>query len=85
MAPIIASAARALCAHDAQCGKAGDGNEAWREYVSKARDVLIAIRDATDEMARAGRAAAHDRVVDLGESDAKAIFAAMLDAALWDE
>lgn len=85
MSPIVEAAARALCKHDGHAADAvGNGEARWRDYVPKAREVLIAAREATDAMAKVGRATADDRVVDLGESDAKAIYAAMLDAALWD-
>ena len=86
MSPIIEAAARALCKHDGRAADVVENGEAlWRGYVPKAREVLIAAREATDEMAKVGRTTADDRVVDLGESDAKAIYAAMLDAALWDD
>ena len=63
--------------------------EEWRPGLARlreeARKILIIARDATDAMASAGRAAAYDRVVDLAEADAKAIYAAMMDAALRDD
>ncbi len=86
MSPIIEAAARALCVCDGHADNAEFNGEAfWRDYVPKAREVLLAAREATDAMAKAGRTTADDRVIDLGESDAKAIYAAMLDAALWDD
>jgi hypothetical protein len=62
-----------------------DGKPLWQDYVPEVREVLIAIRDASDAMAEVGRATAYDRVVDVEPSDAKAIYAAMVDAALWDD
>lgn len=85
MSPIIEAAARALCRIDEHAADAlGNGEARWRDYVPKAREVLVTAREATDAMAKVGRATADDRIVDLGESNAKAIYAAMLDAALWD-
>ena len=86
MSPIIEAAARALCHHAGNPENATiDGLPLWKDYVPEVREVLIAIRDASDAMAEAGRATAYDRVVDVGPKDAKAIYAAMLDAALWDD
>lgn len=86
MSTIIEAAARALCKHDRNAEDVdGNDEELWPDYVPKVRDALLAIRDATDAMAKAGRKAAYDRVIDVGESDAKAIYAAMVDAALWDD
>ena len=85
MSPIIEAAARAVCkleGHDDNAAK--NGKELWRDYVPNVRAVLLVAREATVAMAKAGRRTANDRVVDLGESDAAAIYAAMLDAALWD-
>lgn len=85
MSPIIEAAARALCRHAGNPENATmAGKPLWQDYVPEARAVLLAIRDATDAMAEVGRATAYDRVVDVGDEDAKAIYAAMLDAALWD-
>ena len=85
MSPIVEAAARALCRHAGNPENATmDGKPLWQSYVPEAREVLIAIREATDAMAEVGRTTAYDRVVDAGEEDAKAIYAAMLDAALWD-
>jgi hypothetical protein len=56
-----------------------DGKPLWQDYVPEVFEVLIAIRDASDAMAAVGRATAYDRVIDLGEEDAKAIYTAMLD------
>ena len=61
-----------------------DSKALWQDYVPNARILLKAIREASDAMAEVGRATAYDRVVDAGAEDAKAIYAAMLDAALWD-
>ena len=84
MSPIIEAAARALCR---QAGNPENitmsGKPLWQDYEPEARAVLMAIRDASDTMAEAGRAAAHDRVIDMGPDDAKVIYATMLDAALW--
>lgn len=84
MSPIVEAAARALCC---QAGNPEDGTmdgkPLWQDYVPEARAVLISIRDASDAMAEAGRMAAYDRVVDVEPDDAKVIYAAMLDAALW--
>lgn len=85
MSPIIEAAARVLARKIGNDDSELTGDLAWRQYVSLAREALIAAREATDAMAMAGRAAADDRVVDICESDAKAIYAAMLDAALWDD
>jgi len=86
MSPIIEAAARALCRHAGNPENATmDGKPLWQDYVPEVREVLIGSRDATDSMAEVGRATAYDRVVDVGPEDAKAIYAAMLDAALWDK
>lgn len=85
MSPVIEAGARALCRNAGNPENATmDGKPLWQDYVPEVRRVLIAIRDASDKMADVGRATAYERVVDISESDAKAIFAAMLDAALWD-
>lgn len=85
MSPIIEAGARALCRNAGNPENATmDGKPLWQDYVPEVRRVLIAIRDASDKMADVGRATAYERVVDISESDAKAIFAAMRDAALWD-
>lgn len=85
MSPIVEAAARALCRHAGSPENATmDGKPLWQDHVPEARAVVIAIRDASDAMAAVGRATAYDRVVDVGEEDAKAIYAAMLDAAIWD-
>lgn len=85
MSPIVEAAARALCRHDGHPENATmDGLPLWKDYVPQVRAVLIAIRDASEAMAAVGRATAYDRVVDVEPEDAKAIYAAMLDAALWD-
>lgn len=85
MSPIIEAAARVIAKNVGNNDAQSSGDAAWQQYVLVAREALIAARDATDAMAKAGRAAADDRVVDVCESDAKAIYAAMLDAALWDD
>lgn len=85
MSPVIEAGARALCRNAGNPENATmDGKPLWQDYVPEVRQVLIAIRDASDKMADVGRATAYERVVDISESDAKAIFAAMLDAAIWD-
>ena len=85
MSPIVEAAARALCRHAGNPENATmDGKPLWQDYVPEVFEVLIAIRDASDAMAAVGRATAYDRVIDLGEEDAKAIYTAMLDAVLWD-
>jgi hypothetical protein len=62
-----------------------DGKPLWQDYVPEVRKVLIGIRDASDAMAEVGRATAYDRIVNVDAEDAKAIYAAMLDCALWDD
>ncbi len=85
MSPIIEAAARALCRQAGNPENATkDGKPLWQDYVPEVREVLIAAREASDAMAEVGRATAYDRVVDLGPEDAKVIYAAMLDASLWD-
>jgi hypothetical protein len=85
MSPIVEAAVRALCRHAGNPENATmDGKPLWQDYVPEVFEVLIAIRDASDAMAAVGRATAYDRVIDLGEEDAKAIYTAMLDAVLWD-
>lgn len=85
MSPIIEAGVRALCRHAGNPENATmDGKPLWQDYVPEVRQVLTAIRDASNKMGESGRAAAHERVGDISASDAKAIFAAMLDAALWD-
>lgn len=84
MSPIIEAAARALCRQAGNPENATmEGKPLWQDYEPEARAVLISIRQASDAMVEAGRAAAHARVADMGPDDAKAIYAAMLDAALW--
>ena len=86
MPSIVEAAARALCRVEGHPDDGiSNGEPLWHAYVPKVREVLIAAREATDTMAKAGRTTGYDRVVDLGESDAKAIYAAMLDAALWED
>lgn len=86
MSPIVEASARALCRHAGNPENATmDSKPLWQDYVPEVREVLIAAREASDAMAEVGRATAYDRVVDVGPDDAKAIYAAMLDAALWDD
>ena len=93
MSPIIEAGARALCRQAGNPENATmDGKPLWQDYVPEVRQLLIAIRDATEKISGVGHATAFERVadtcervVDVSESDAKAIFAAMLDAALCDD
>lgn len=94
---MIERTARALCRLDGKAPDAGpaydietpgmtppDFEPNWKAYIEPAKAVLAELQNPTDAMADAGARSAHDRVVDLDEADARQIFAAMIDAALFD-
>lgn len=88
---LIERIARALCVSAGvhpdglDVGDAAEQLEpAWHAFRTAACDVLRELQNPSDAMADAGAKAAYDRVVDLDASDARTIFAAMIDAALMD-
>lgn len=82
---VIVLAARSLA-------KAQSGVDDWdaldkelqETLIDEVRAVVIALRDAAGLLASDGSQAAQDRVLDLGTRDAEMVFAAMLDAALFN-
>ncbi len=78
-------ATRALMRHhdidpDQYRGIHGD----YGDWPDAARAVLRELQNPGEAMAEAGAKSAYDRVVDLDAGDARVIFAAMIDAALFD-
>lgn len=82
---LIRTAAAALAKSESGVDNFDDLDDELQERLLRdVRSVLIAVRDQAGQLANAGEKAAADRVLDVSTRDAQVIFAAMLDAALFD-
>lgn len=83
--PALERICRALCRLDGHPENIQfEGRPMWQSYLPNARVVLQELQNPSDAMAEAGAKSAYDLVLDVDAHGARAIFAAMIDAALFD-